>query len=78
MTFTFYPHSGPQYLIISFGVIVICGLGSMKGTFVGGLILALAQILGARIFGPGYQLLCGYVVLLIVLAVRPQGILGRS
>ena len=78
MTFTFYPHSGPQYLIISFGVIVIGGLGSMKGTFVGGLILALAQILGARIFGPGYQLLCGYVVLLIVLAVRPQGILGRS
>lgn len=77
MTFTFYPHSGPQYLIISFGVIVIGGLGSMKGTFIGGLILALAQILGARIFGPGYQLLCGYVVLLIVLALRPQGILGR-
>jgi branched-chain amino acid transport system permease protein len=78
MTFTFYPHSGPQYLIISFGVVVIGGLGSMKGTLVGGLILALAQILGARIFGPGYQLLCGYVVLLIVLALRPQGILGRS
>jgi branched-chain amino acid transport system permease protein len=78
MTFTFYPHSGPQYLIISFGVVVIGGLGSMRGTFIGGLILALAQILGARIFGPGYQLLCGYVVLLIVLAIRPQGVLGRS
>ncbi len=78
MTFTFYPHSGPQYLIIAFGVVVIGGLGSMKGTFAGGLILALAQILGARVFGPGYQLLCGYVVLLIVLAVRPQGILGRG
>jgi branched-chain amino acid transport system permease protein len=78
MTFTFYPHSGPQYLIISFGVVVIGGMGSMKGTLVGGLILALAQILGARIFGPGYQLLCGYVVLLIVLALRPQGIMGRS
>ncbi len=50
----------------------------MKGTFAGGLILALAQILGARVFGPGYQLLCGYVGLLIVLAVRPQGILGRG
>jgi len=78
MTFTFYPHSGPQYLIIAFGVVVIGGLGSMKGTFAGGLILALAQILGARVFGPGYQLLCGYIVLLIVLAVRPQGILGRG
>jgi len=77
MTFTFYPHTGPQYLIIAFGVVVIGGLGSMKGTLVGGLILAISQLVGAQIFGPGFQLFCGYVVLLIVLAVRPQGIFGR-
>ncbi len=76
MTFTFYPHTGPQYLIIAFGVVVIGGLGSMKGTLAGGLILALSQLLGAQFFGPGYQLFCGYVVLLIILAVRPQGIFG--
>jgi branched-chain amino acid transport system permease protein len=76
MTFTFYPHTGSQYLIIAFGVVVIGGLGSMKGTLVGGLILAISQLLGAQFFGPGYQLFCGYVVLLIVLAVRPQGIFG--
>ena len=76
MTFTFYPHTGPQYLIIAFGVVVIGGLGSMKGALVGGLILAVSQLLGAQIFGPGYQLFSGYVVLLIVLAVRPQGIFG--
>lgn len=76
MTFTFYPYTGAQYLIIAFGVVVIGGLGSMKGCIVGGLILALAQLIGAQIFGPGYQLFCGYVVLLIVLAVRPQGIFG--
>jgi len=75
-TFTFYPHTGPQYLAIAFGVIVIGGFGSMKGTFVGGIILAMAQLLGGHFLGPGYQLLCGYVVLLIVLAVRPQGIFG--
>jgi branched-chain amino acid transport system permease protein len=77
MTFTFYPHTGPQYLIIAFGVVVIGGLGSMKGTLAGGLILAVAQLLGAQIFGPGFQLFCGYVVLLVVLALRPQGIFGR-
>lgn len=76
MTFTFYPHTGPQYLIIAFGVVVIGGLGSIKGTFVGGFILAMAQLLGAHYFGPGFQLLSGYVVLLIVLALRPQGIFG--
>jgi branched-chain amino acid transport system permease protein len=76
MTFTFYPHTGPQYLIIAFGVVVIGGLGSMKGALVGGLILAVAQVLGAHFFGPGFQLFTGYVVLLIVLALRPQGIFG--
>ena len=38
--------------------------------------LAIAQLMGAHYLGPGYQLLSGYVVLLIVLAIRPQGIFG--
>ena len=77
MTFTFYPHTGPQYLIIAFGVVIIGGLGSMKGCLAGGLILALAQLLGAHFTGPGYQLLFGYAVLLVVLGIRPQGIFGK-
>ena len=77
MTFTFYPHTGPQYLIIAFGVVIIGGLGSMKGCLVGGLILALAQLLGAHFTGPGYQLLFGYAVLLVVLGMRPQGLFGK-
>jgi branched-chain amino acid transport system permease protein len=78
MTFTFYPHSGPQYLLIAFGVVIIGGVGSMIGTLVGGIVLGLAQLVGAHIFGPGYQLLCGYLVLLAILTVRPFGILGRA
>jgi branched-chain amino acid transport system permease protein len=78
MTFTFYPHSGTQYLIIAFGVVIIGGLGSLAGTFLGGLILGVAQLLGGRIIGPGLQLLSGYIILLIVLTIRPQGILGRK
>jgi branched-chain amino acid transport system permease protein len=78
MTFTFYPHSGTQYLIIAFGVVIIGGLGSLVGTFLGGLILGVAQLLGGRIIGPGLQLLSGYIILLIVLTIRPQGILGRK
>ena len=77
MTFTFYPHTGPQFLIISFGVIIIGGLGSMKGCLAGGLILALAQTLGAHFAGTGYQLLFGYGVLLVVLGIRPQGLFGK-
>lgn len=77
MTFNFYPHSGSQYLIIAFGVIIIGGLGSMKGTLIGGIILGLAQLLGSYFFGAGYQLLSGYVVLLIVLGLRPQGLFSK-
>jgi len=78
MTFTFYPHSGTQYLIIAFGVVIIGGLGSLPGTFLGGLILGISQLVGGRILGPGFQLLSGYIILLIVLTIRPQGILGRK
>ena len=78
MTFTFYPHTGPQYLTIAFGVVIIGGLGSMIGTLLGGIILGLAQLLGAHFLGPGLQLLSGYFILLIVLTVRPQGIFGKA
>ncbi len=78
MTFSFFPHTGGQYLIIAFGVIIIGGLGSMKGALAGGIILAEAQLLGAHFTGPGYQLLMGYLVLLIVLAIRPQGLFGQA
>jgi branched-chain amino acid transport system permease protein len=76
MTFSFYPYTGSQYLITAFGVVVIGGMGSMMGTLAGGILLGLAQLLGAHILGPGYQLLCGYLVLLGVLVLRPQGIFG--
>lgn len=78
MTFNFYPYTGTQYLIIAFGVVVIGGLGSMAGTLVAGIILGLAQVLGAHFFGTGMQLLSGYIVLLIMLAIRPQGLFARS
>lgn len=78
MTFTFYPHTGPDYLIIAFGVVIIGGLGSLIGTFMGGLILGLAQILGAHFLGPGFQLLSGYIILLIVLAFKPTGLFSKG
>ena len=77
MTFTFYPHSGTQYLIIAFGVVIIGGLGSLPGTFLGGMILGISQLVGGRVIGPGFQLLSGYLILIIILTIRPQGLLGR-
>ena len=84
LTFPFTPTSGVSFLIIAFGVIIIGGLGSMLGTFVGGLILGLAQTMGGHVLNvlgltgaATGQYLFLYVVVLVVLAVRPQGIFGR-
>jgi len=84
LTFPFTPTSGVFFLIIAFGVIIIGGLGSMLGTFIGGMILGLAQTFGGHVFNelglPGAataQYLFLYVIVLVVLAVRPQGIFGR-
>jgi branched-chain amino acid transport system permease protein len=77
LTFPFTPSSGPTFLIIAFGVIVLGGMGNMLGTFIGGAILGLAQTLGGFFLGATAQMLVAYVIVLIVLAVRPQGIFGR-
>ena len=77
LTFPFTPQSGVSFLIIAFGVVIIGGLGSMPGTFIGGMVLGLAQTLGGYFFGAAAQMLCAYSVVIIVLAVRPQGIFGR-
>jgi len=77
LTFPFTPTSGVSFLIIAFGAVIIGGLGSMLGTFIGGMILGLAQTLGGYFFGATAQMLILYVIVLVVLAVRPQGIFGR-
>lgn len=77
LTFSFTPISGMSFLIIALGVVVLGGLGSIVGTFVGGLAFGLAQTLGGYFFGVAAQMLIAYVMVLVVLAVIPRGIFGR-
>lgn len=77
LTFPFTPISGVNFLIIAFGVVVLGGLGSLPGTFIGGIIIGLAQTLGGHFFGTTAQMLVAYIIVLIILTMRPQGILGR-
>jgi len=77
LTFPFTPQSGVSFLIIAFGVVVLGGLGSIMGTFIGGLVMGLAQTLGGHFLGASAQMLIAYIIVLIVLGARPQGIFGR-
>jgi branched-chain amino acid transport system permease protein len=72
----FDPAIGPARLIFGFEAVVIGGLGSMWGTLVGGIVLGVAQAIGAQI-DPGWQLLAGHIVFLAILAIRPQGLFPK-
>jgi branched-chain amino acid transport system permease protein len=65
-----------QILLFAFAAVVIGGLGSLWGTLVGGMVLGVAQQIGSQISSAD-SLLAGYLVFLVVLAVRPQGLTGE-
>ncbi len=71
---SFDPTAGPPRLIFAFEAVIIGGVGSLWGTLVGGIILGVAQALGARI-DPSGGVLAGHLVFLMVLALRPQGLI---
>ncbi|MEM7303085.1 MAG: branched-chain amino acid ABC transporter permease [Pseudomonadota bacterium] len=73
---TFDPLIGPGRLVFAFEAVIIGGLGSFWGTLAGGVILGLAQTVGAQI-NPEWQILFGHIVFLIVLVVRPRGLFPR-
>ena len=72
----FDPAQGPGRLIFGFEAVIIGGLGSLWGTLAGGIVLGVAQGIGAEI-NPGWQLLLGHIAFLTVLAVRPKGLFPR-
>jgi branched-chain amino acid transport system permease protein len=78
MTFSFTPSTGTPLLLTGFAIVVLGGLGSVRGTLLGGIVLGVAESWGALAVGDGYRLLVGLVVFLLLLAVRPQGLFGRA
>jgi branched-chain amino acid transport system permease protein len=75
---SFSPSSGPTQLIFAFEAVVIGGLGSLWGTLIGGIVLGLAQTLGALI-NPQYFIIAGHLVFLVVLvSFRGQVLWHRS
>ena len=75
---TFDPLLGSQRLIYAFAAVIIGGLGSSWGTLLGGVILGLAQTLGAQAFGSAWSILVGHVVFILVLTFRPTGLLAKT
>ena len=73
----FAPADGPNQLIFAFEAVIIGGLGNLWGTLLGGIVLGVAQTVGAQI-EPSYSILAGHLVFLAVLILRPSGLLPRT
>lgn len=76
--FSFTPAGGATYLLISFAVVVLGGVGNIFGTLVAGLAMGLLQSVGGLVFGDGYRDLVGLLVFLLALAFKPQAITGQG
>jgi len=75
--FPFFPSRHWQWVAILLSLIVLGGMGSLKGAVIGALILAVASALMTHRFGPSWSPITFYVALFLVLMVRPQGLFGK-
>ncbi|MCV0424345.1 MAG: branched-chain amino acid ABC transporter permease [Roseibium sp.] len=73
----FDPSIGPARLLYAFEAVIIGGLGSLWGTLVGGIIIGIAQALGAAI-NPAWQILAGHLAFVLILLFRPRGLFPRA
>lgn len=73
----FDPAIGPSRLLTAFEVVVLGGLGSLWGTLVGGIVLGIAQNLGAQ-FDAAWEILAQHLVFLFLLVLRPRGLFPKA
>jgi len=73
----FDPTIGPARLLYAFEAVIIGGLGSFWGTLAGGIVLGVAQTIGAHI-NPEWQILSGHLAFLVVLVLKPRGLFPRA
>jgi len=71
------PSIGLEWTLKALIVVVLAGLGSMMGTFVGGLLLGVAESASTILLGGAYREVVGLILFLVILLARPQGLFGR-
>lgn len=74
--FPFMPSSGLFFTVTSFNIVVIGGMGSLLGAVVGGLLVGVSESLGAVLLVPSLKEIVSFILMVVILIVRPQGLLG--
>ncbi|HUL91753.1 MAG TPA: branched-chain amino acid ABC transporter permease [Burkholderiales bacterium] len=71
------PVLGPAYTLLAFVIVIVGGLGSMGGALLGGVLIGVSEALGGLFVAPSAKSMFSFALLIVVLLVRPQGLLGR-
>jgi branched-chain amino acid transport system permease protein len=71
------PGEDTRYLLASLVVVIVGGMGSVAGAAIGALLIGLAEQFGAA-YAPTYSVVFTFVIMVLVLAFRPRGLMGRS
>jgi len=74
----FQPSGGLSLSVASFNIVIIGGMGSLIGAFIGGLLVSVAESLGAVFVSPSMKELVSFSLLIVILLLRPAGLFGKS
>lgn len=72
------PMLGPSYTLLAFIIVIVGGLGSMSGALLGGVLIGLSEALAGLIVAPSAKGMFAFAILVVVLLLRPQGLMGRK
>lgn len=73
-----FPTVGTYFGLIAFVVVTLGGLGSVEGAFFGGLIIGISEALAGALIGAEYQQVFAFVIFILILLFKPEGLFGRS
>ena len=78
LLFEVHPYLAPGYTLLAFVIVIIGGLGSLFGALVGGILIGVSEALAAVLFQPSMKTAFSFGLLILILLLRPQGLLGRA
>jgi branched-chain amino acid transport system permease protein len=72
------PPLGPAYTLLAFVIVIVGGLGSMAGALLGGVLIGVSEALAGLFIAPSAKSMFSFALLIVVLLLRPHGLLGRK
>jgi branched-chain amino acid transport system permease protein len=75
--YSVYPTAGLQFVLLAYVVVVLGGLGDLRGAMLGSLIVAAVEVIGSYFFGAAWKEVLYFLLFIAVLVLRPAGLFGQ-